>query len=333
MLGLKFLPVWIAVFLFSSVDIAWTDDSTVNPKAANPKAEKPAEGSVQLWIGVMCHPVNEALTAQLALPNATGLVVGSVVDGGPADEAGIQQFDILLRAGDAALSNTKDLSSRVQQAGQQPVAIELMRAGQRQNVKVTPVPAPDEQPQVIVVPDSDRRALREWAERMAGSDETPPTRRFRLRFLHPGKLLGDGDIADSFPNDVSISFDREGNNPLKITVEKDGEKWEVDKAEMSQLPEQMLPLVKRMLGDRIPGLAGTSDLEVDLPEIDAQLLNIPQVNIPQVNNPQTPSPTAVEGEPAPPTLDEKMQQLQQRLIELEQQLQSLQDKDSKKTGQ
>ena len=52
------------------------------------------------WIGMLGGPATPELRAQLDIPEGQGLLVRQVVPDSPAAKAGLQDFDILLKAND-----------------------------------------------------------------------------------------------------------------------------------------------------------------------------------------------------------------------------------------
>lgn len=98
--------------------------------------EKPHYG-----IGIsLASEVPAVLRAHLKLGAEEGLLVASVAPGSPAEQAGVKEYDILLKVGDRPLTKPTELIEAVQQAGQesQPVKLELLSGGERRAVEVTP---------------------------------------------------------------------------------------------------------------------------------------------------------------------------------------------------
>ena len=85
-----------------------------------------------------------ALRAQLNLPEKQGLLVEGVAPESPAAKAGIEQYDILLRAGDKPLTEPRDLVEAVQAAKDGKLTIELIRGGQHKTIEATPAKRPEE---------------------------------------------------------------------------------------------------------------------------------------------------------------------------------------------
>ena len=208
------------------------------------------------WIGLECFPVQPALRAQLGLADNQGLLVEAVMPGSPAAKAGVKQYDVLLKAGDKKLSDMKTLVEAIEAAKDKPLKLELFRAGKSITVDVTPAKRPAEAgPGAMPGGASgagpvDVDQLRRWIDRLrAGEAGEGP---MRFRFFHPGAILPPGaTVPGAMPANLSISITRSGNEPAKIVVKRDQEKWEVTVKELDKLPADVRPYVEQMLG---PGL-------------------------------------------------------------------------------
>lgn len=218
------------------------EQETVEPAPDTQPTDAPAE---HFWIGLMCHPVEPPLRAQLGLAEGEGLVVGHVMPEGPAATAGIEMHDVLTKAGEAKLTSLADLSRAVQQAGSQDqtVTIELLRRGEMMTVEVQPEarPAP-----------SGRMARRmpdeidvwRWLDRtlpgVVPERGRPP---LNLRLFRPGQPM-----HLELPADVNITINKQGDQPTKITVKKGDESWEVTEETLSELPETIRGYVDLLMG-------------------------------------------------------------------------------------
>lgn len=197
------------------------------------------------YIGVVAGPVSDALRAHVELPAGVGLLVSDISESSPAAEAGLEPYDILVRAGDRELRKLDDLIEVVEQhAGDTPqqFTLEIIRRGRPESVWVTPATRP--QPDRPVQPGFPEDRLR-----LDGGLEG-----LRLR---PDL----GFDFDQMPTNVSVRIDRDQDGPARITVERDGEQWVVegdDPAALEQLPADLQPMVRRLLnaGPRLGPLPG-----------------------------------------------------------------------------
>ncbi len=119
------------------IDLSQIDE---DGDAAKPIEAKPIEVKKSYMIGVFCEPVSPMVRSQLNLDQGVGLTVKRVLDGSPAAEAGVKEFDILMYADDRLLSSINDLTRVVTETGSQEQSFTLtfMRGGEEIPVEVTP---------------------------------------------------------------------------------------------------------------------------------------------------------------------------------------------------
>lgn len=91
-------------------------------------------------IGVRCAEISPALRAQLPLEGDLGLVVEEVFEGSPAEQAGLQAYDVLIHANGEALMNVGQLVAGVQASGKkgEPVHLTYLRRGTTHDVELRP---------------------------------------------------------------------------------------------------------------------------------------------------------------------------------------------------
>lgn len=225
----------------------------------------------EYWVGLECYPARGALRAQLGLPGDYGLVVGKVVPGGPAAEAGIQQHDVLLKAGEKPLEKVADLVEAIHQAKDKGLSIALIRGGKPERITVTPAKRPRAvRPKDLVKPPGDEAldAYKKLLETLKRSDADEATKRaleylerlrpsegwkgpMRWRFFGPGAILPPGTRPGApLPGNMSVTITKQGDKPAEITVKQGDQKWEVTEKELDRLPKEVRPHVERMLGHR-----------------------------------------------------------------------------------
>ncbi len=89
------------------------------------------------WLGVEFQPVNEAVAASLGLDGAQGALVAGVVEDGPAEKAGVQVGDVILRMDGEKLDDPKDLPRMVAAARSgERVEFDVLRDGKTRTLKV-----------------------------------------------------------------------------------------------------------------------------------------------------------------------------------------------------
>jgi hypothetical protein len=88
---------------------------------------------------------------------------------------------------------------------------------------------------------------------------------FVFRQFGPGVVVNGGQFggAASIPNGVSVSIQKNGDQPAHVTVKRGNESWEVtgdDPESLKQLPEDLQPFVQHLLGQSNGGF------NVELPQ-------------------------------------------------------------------
>jgi hypothetical protein len=87
------------------------------------------------WLGVGISSPDEALRRQLKVPEGAGLLVDFIEPRSPAADAGLQQFDLLLKLDDQWLINPEQFAVlvRMQKPGEE-VKLTVVREGKQQTV-------------------------------------------------------------------------------------------------------------------------------------------------------------------------------------------------------
>jgi serine protease Do len=103
------------------------------------RADELARGEVPARprLGVALAPprVARRMRAAVGLPERDGLLVRGVVDGSPAEHAGLERGDLLVRAGDRALTGMDDLFEALDRAGD-TVALAVLRGTEERELQV-----------------------------------------------------------------------------------------------------------------------------------------------------------------------------------------------------
>ncbi|WP_339746901.1 Do family serine endopeptidase [uncultured Maricaulis sp.] len=97
------------------------------------------------WLGVGIQNVTEDIASAMGLDASTGAIISSVVSGGPADQAGFQREDIVLKVNDDSVENSRDLTRRIGDlaAGTQ-VRFRILRDGHERTLRVELGDRPDD---------------------------------------------------------------------------------------------------------------------------------------------------------------------------------------------
>lgn len=92
------------------------------------------------WIGVRVSDVPEALAAHIG---AQGLMIDNIVTGSPADQAGLQRFDVVVRFNDKPVNQLDDLLQAISAVSTGASAsVTVLRGGREQTVSLTPTTRP-----------------------------------------------------------------------------------------------------------------------------------------------------------------------------------------------
>jgi hypothetical protein len=100
----------------------------------------------QYWIGVNLGEIDGAMRSQLSLPEGRGLILQEVTDKGPAQQSGLQKFDVIVGKGDGSAPGTvEEFSKMIQKGKGETISLQILRHAKSMTVNVTPVERPKEQ--------------------------------------------------------------------------------------------------------------------------------------------------------------------------------------------
>jgi serine protease Do len=89
-------------------------------------------------IGVVIQGVNQALADSFGLKEPAGALVSQVEKGGPADKAGMQAGDVIVKVNGKPLKDSSELPSQIAEVKPgSPVRLEIVRKGTAQEIEVT----------------------------------------------------------------------------------------------------------------------------------------------------------------------------------------------------
>lgn len=92
----------------------------------------------EVFLGITMDDVTPSMARALQLDEQTGVLINDIVEGSPAEAAGLQSGDIILAIGDRDIKGTSSLSKviRRHEPGDE-VPIKILREGKRKTIKVT----------------------------------------------------------------------------------------------------------------------------------------------------------------------------------------------------
>lgn len=199
------------------------------------------------WIGIVLTPVSDVLRAQLNLADDQGIVIGNVAPDSPAAKAGLKKYDVLIKAAGEPVGGLEDIKTALVGSRGTEVSLDVLRGGTPMSVTVTPVKR--KQPFRVKQfnfnkPDIDQ--LRAWVEKLENDGSSRSA--LKLLGIGPDVLIGYGDRTAPFPEDLSVSIEKNGSAPAKISVQMDDKSWTLTEDDLGELPGEVRPFVERMVG-------------------------------------------------------------------------------------
>jgi serine protease Do len=175
-------------------------------------------------LGVVIQEVNKELAESLGLGKAMGAVVNSVEKGGPADKAGIEAGDVILRFDGKAINNSADLPRMV--ASTRPgtrSVVQLWRKGASREIGVVIGEVPDDK-LASAKPQRGNRSVEQPANRLGLVVSELTADQKRELKMTSGLLIEDvrGASArtDLRPGDIIIALISKGATAEVRTVEQ-----------------------------------------------------------------------------------------------------------------
>jgi len=235
----------------------------------------------------MGSPVDPLLKKHLKIH--VGVLIQHVVRDSPADKAGIKEGDILLKFGDAEVSDVMELAKVIADTGDKQSKVLIVREGREKTLTVTPAERPDRVPIPPIAHAKDLKEIKDWMEKLQkGEIGEYPLRMWSMqpgvvvpkewRGVHPPRI-GHHHFHLALPKNTSVVITRADDGPAKIVVKKDGETWEVDEDKLDELPEDVRRIVKGVLGRNldftIPG-GGNFRFEWDGKQFKQPILPAPK---------------------------------------------------------
>jgi hypothetical protein len=278
------------------------------------------------WVGLQCGRMDPALQAQLGLDEGKGVLVEAIVEESPAAKAGIEKFDVLIRAGDRELTKVQDLIDEVDKVKDGKLSIELIRKGEKKTVEITP----EKRPPIEALSDETvGESPEEWKnffdymQQWEPGRDGRPSMKFRF-WRQPGTILpGEPNPAEKLPDNVKILIRKQGENPAEIEVTRDGESWSVNEDELDKLPGDLRPHIERMLG-AAHGPAGRWGIPPEgfkLPEAAQDWGSMIEKRFEEMNRRIDRLPNPLEGREG--VLEKRFQEMNRRLDQLRDSLDEL----------
>lgn len=217
-------------------------------------AEEEGAAVSPYWIGVQLEPLTDILKSHLNLDR--GLVAVHVFEDSPAAKGGCKANDIILKAGDKYVKEPGDLLTAVGEAKENEMTITVLRGGKETQLKVKPVKraeaarAQAKDPQALKQAETEAKEAVQQLEaalhayKLRAMEGTAPA--VDLVRVQPGIVMSQQAVRKKIPDDVSIRITKEGNNPTKIWVKREGKEWEVTEDKIGDLPEEVRGYVQQL---------------------------------------------------------------------------------------
>jgi serine protease Do len=165
------------------------------------------------FLGVQIESLSEDAAKAVGLPNTNGALVTGVVEGSPAERAGIRQGDVILKINGVAVKDNRDLSRRIAalNAGEQ-ASFTIWRDNKQITVNVT-VAKRDRVAEAPSLPSEDGSIQRLTSLGVALKAITPEMRTAFALDQHAGGVL----ITDiDFGSDAAVSGLRPGDRIVAV---------------------------------------------------------------------------------------------------------------------
>ena len=95
------------------------------------------------WLGVVISGIDENMADQLGVSDTKGVVVSEVTEGSPSEQAGVREYDVIIKVNNRAVNSPAELRSVVgtTQPGAK-VELDILRDGKPTKLSVTIGKAP-----------------------------------------------------------------------------------------------------------------------------------------------------------------------------------------------
>ncbi len=146
----------------------------------------------KVWIGVRISAVPAPLAAHLG---ERGVMIGNIVKGSPADQAGLEQYDVVVACNGQPVNQPQDLTATIGkvEAGKSLTLTLLRKAAERQ-VQITPVTRPTEDGMELKYPEPEDALARDALQMHGRMLRLGPNGQWNLEDL--GALNGVPDVLN-----------------------------------------------------------------------------------------------------------------------------------------
>lgn len=204
----------------------------------------------EYYIGVVCDSVGDALRSHLKIEANQGLIVTEVVPDAPAAKAGLQVHDVILAVNENKVGTVMDLMKGIDSAKGAELKLSVIRQGGPVIAAVTPVKRPEGNQanmkfQILNEQGQPFRAFLNRIDHREGEKGKFLALPRKLRVFHKGAVV---NLAEQEQlNNLSVSINKNGAEPAKISIKQGDRAWEVIEGHLGELPEDVRKHVEAML--------------------------------------------------------------------------------------
>ncbi|MBU0566831.1 DegQ family serine endoprotease [bacterium] len=193
---------------------------------------------IRAWLGILIQDLTQELAKHLKAEVREGVLVATVVKGSPAEEAGLEEGDIILEIDGKKVAKSKDLQGEVlNKAAGTKVKLLLLRDGKKRVVTVTLSQMPEDE-EVL----ANRRLSLEWRGMKVEPITDEEKEEFKLRKDEKGVIVT--KVTGGSPADET---ELKAGDVIKRVNNKRIEKFDDFKEAISKIKEDEggLLLIKR----------------------------------------------------------------------------------------
>lgn len=217
---------WINHYYNNVVDLR-SNTALQNYLIAQAQSQANSGGADDYWIGVQCEPAAEF--KMKLLPDSDqvvtvkgGLRILAVTADSPAQDAGLQEQDVILYLNDQPINQIEELVALVDAHGEQAASLRIVRSHEPMTISVTPRRRPDVQ---------DVTANVEW--------QVDPVWR-GVHLLSDGLAQGLPELPEGFEAEMHFAH---GASPT-LRIKSHSESWDVNDENRESLPDEVKPFVE-----------------------------------------------------------------------------------------
>lgn len=301
-------------------------------------ADKDMQKSDKAWLGIYMQDINRDIAEALSIDVDKGVLVNDVIDDSPAQKAGLEDGDVIVRIGDNVVDNISDLSKAVKsmKPGDNTELV-VYRDGNKMDLNVVMGAAEDRGDRAFALNESKDRALKLYQDALNMSLKPHGFLGVTLESL--GEQLAEyfqvkegvliTDVEEDSPaekaglkaGDVILSInDKEMTSPSDVSTivrkQKEGDKLDLLISRRGKEMTIAAQVEEREMHDNLFGFYGSGDNEPNV-------MVLPELKDFQWHNFNPNDFKFKDSEEYKNELREQMQELREQLNEMKEELNEL----------